>query len=94
MAFSHGWPLSADSGGEAQMVFLASSGYRCIAHDRRRPWPVEPALGWRWTPMPTTSRSSSKLVKNATLKIYSGHPSASRTHKDQLNANLLAFLKT
>jgi non-heme chloroperoxidase len=41
--FSHGWPLSADSW-ETQMLFLASSGYRCIAHDRRghgrssQPW--------------------------------------------------------
>ena len=34
IVFSHGWPLSADSW-EAQMVFLASNGYRCIAHDRR-----------------------------------------------------------
>jgi non-heme chloroperoxidase len=40
---SHGWPLNADSW-EAQMLFLASSGYRCIAHDRRghgrsdQPW--------------------------------------------------------
>ena len=32
VVFSHGWPLSADSW-EAQMVFLASNGYRCIAHD-------------------------------------------------------------
>jgi non-heme chloroperoxidase len=43
VVFSHGWPLSADSW-EAQMLFLASSGYRCIAHDRRghgrssQPW--------------------------------------------------------
>jgi non-heme chloroperoxidase len=34
VVFSHGWPLNADSWG-AQMVFLASKGYRCIAHDRR-----------------------------------------------------------
>lgn len=34
VVFSHGWPLSADSW-EAQMMFLASKGYRCIAHDRR-----------------------------------------------------------
>ncbi len=34
VVFSHGWPLNADSW-EAQMVFLASHGYRCIAHDRR-----------------------------------------------------------
>ncbi|GAA1844077.1 alpha/beta fold hydrolase [Asanoa iriomotensis] len=32
--FSHGWPLHADSW-EAQMLFLAERGYRCIAHDRR-----------------------------------------------------------
>jgi non-heme chloroperoxidase len=41
--FSHGWPLSSDSW-ESQMLFLASNGYRCIAHDRRghgrsdQPW--------------------------------------------------------
>ena len=39
----HGWPLSSDSW-ESQMFFLASNGYRCIAHDRRghgrssQPW--------------------------------------------------------
>ena len=43
VVFSHGWPLNADSW-EAQMLFLASHGYRCIAHDRRghgrssQPW--------------------------------------------------------
>ncbi len=34
VVFSHGWPLSADAW-ESQMAFLASNGYRCIAHDRR-----------------------------------------------------------
>ena len=34
VVFSHGWPLNSDSF-EAQMLFLASKGYRCIAHDRR-----------------------------------------------------------
>ena len=43
VVFSHGWPLNADSW-EAQMLFLASNGFRCIAHDRRghgrssQPW--------------------------------------------------------
>jgi len=43
VVFSHGWPLSADAF-EDQMFFLASCGYRCIAHDRRghgrssQPW--------------------------------------------------------
>jgi non-heme chloroperoxidase len=34
VVFSHGWPLSSDSW-EAQMLFLADRGHRCIAHDRR-----------------------------------------------------------
>src|SRR3974390_528976 len=34
VVFSHGWPLDADAF-EDQMFFLASHGYRCIAHDRR-----------------------------------------------------------
>jgi non-heme chloroperoxidase len=34
VVFSHGWPLSAGAF-EDQMFFLASNGYRCIAHDRR-----------------------------------------------------------
>ncbi|MBK1881314.1 alpha/beta hydrolase [Luteolibacter pohnpeiensis] len=43
VVFSHGWPLTADAW-EAQMFYLASHGYRCIAHDRRghgrssQPW--------------------------------------------------------
>jgi non-heme chloroperoxidase len=34
VVLSHGWPLNSDSW-EAQMLFLAEHGYRCIAHDRR-----------------------------------------------------------
>jgi non-heme chloroperoxidase len=43
VVFSHGWPLSSDAW-EDQMFFLASNGYRVIAHDRRghgrssQPW--------------------------------------------------------
>jgi non-heme chloroperoxidase len=43
VTFSHGWPLSADAWDD-QMFFLASRGFRCIAHDRRghgrssQPW--------------------------------------------------------
>jgi non-heme chloroperoxidase len=34
IAFSHGWPLSADDW-DNQMLFFLSKGYRVIAHDRR-----------------------------------------------------------
>ena len=43
VVFSHGWPLQGDAW-EDQMMFLASHGYRVIAHDRRghglssQPW--------------------------------------------------------
>jgi non-heme chloroperoxidase len=43
VVFSHGWPLQGDAW-EDQMMFLASKGYRVIAHDRRghglssQPW--------------------------------------------------------
>jgi non-heme chloroperoxidase len=43
IVFSHGWPLNADAWDE-QLFFLASNGYRTIAHDRRghgrssQPW--------------------------------------------------------
>jgi non-heme chloroperoxidase len=43
VVFSHGWPLTADAW-DAQMLFLASHGCRCIGHDRRghgrssQPW--------------------------------------------------------
>lgn len=34
VTFSHGWPLNSDSW-ESQMMFLASKGFRVVAHDRR-----------------------------------------------------------
>ncbi|KAI0102192.1 putative hydrolases or acyltransferase [Nemania sp. FL0031] len=43
VVFSHGWPLTSDNW-EIQMFFLASKGYRAVAHDRRghgrssQPW--------------------------------------------------------
>ena len=44
-------------------------------------------------PIGAAALRSAKLVRNATLKIYSGAPHGlAYTHKDQLNADLLAFL--
>ena len=43
VVFSHGWPLNADAWDD-QLLFVASYGYRAIAHDRRghgrssQPW--------------------------------------------------------
>jgi len=45
-------------------------------------------------PIDASAMLSSKLVKNAKLKIYPGGPHGlADTHKDQLNADLLSFIK-
>ena len=45
-------------------------------------------------PIATTSMLAAKLIKNATLKVYPGGSlGLSVTHSDQLNADLLAFIK-
>jgi non-heme chloroperoxidase len=46
-------------------------------------------------PIGASAQAAAKLIKNATLKVYAGgaHGLAD-THKDQLNADLLAFLRT
>jgi non-heme chloroperoxidase len=45
-------------------------------------------------PIGAAAIAAVKLVKNATLKVYPGAPHGlTDTHKDQLNADLLSFLK-
>ena len=46
-------------------------------------------------PIGASALKSSKLVKDATLKVYPGAPHGLfATHKDQFNTDLLAFLRT
>ena len=65
VVFSHGWPLSADSW-EAQMVFLASNGYRCIAHDRRGHG--RSSQPWNGNEMDTYADDLSELIETLDLK--------------------------
>lgn len=45
-------------------------------------------------PIADSALLSSKIVKNATLKIYPGAPhGVTATHKDQVNADLLSFIR-
>jgi non-heme chloroperoxidase len=45
-------------------------------------------------PIATTARISSRLIKNATLKVYAGAPHGlTVTHKDKFNGDLLAFVQ-
>lgn len=63
--FSHGWPLNADSW-EAQMFFLASNGYRCIAHDRRGHG--RSSQPWNGNNMDTYADDLSELIEKLGLK--------------------------
>jgi len=65
VVFSHGWPLSADSW-EAQMMFLASNGYRCIAHDRRGHG--RSSQPWNGNDMDTYADDLSELIETLDLK--------------------------
>ena len=119
IVFSHGWPLTADAW-EDQMIYLASRGYRCIAHDRRghgrssQPWSGNEMDTFtedlkkidvatlimhgdddQIVPIGASAMLSSKLVKGAVLKVYPGlSHGMCTTNKDQINADLLAFIRS
>ena len=72
IVFSHGWPLTADAF-EDQMYFLASNGYRCIAHDRRGHG--RSSQPWNGNDMDTYADDLAALVEALDLKkaIHVGH---------------------
>ena len=72
VVFSHGWPLSADAW-ESQMVYLASNGCRCIAHDRRGHG--RSSQPWSGNDMDTYADDLSELIETLGLNdaILVGH---------------------
>ena len=72
VVFSHGWPLSGDAW-EDQMLFLASRGFRCIAHDRRGHG--RSSQPWSGNDMDTYADDLATLVETLDLKdaIHVGH---------------------
>jgi len=72
VVFSHGWPLNADAW-EDQMVFLASRGYRTIAHDRRGHG--RSSQTWDGNDMDTYADDLATLTETLDLKdaIHVGH---------------------
>jgi non-heme chloroperoxidase len=72
VVFSHGWPLSADAF-EDQMFFLASRGYRCIAHDRRGHG--RSSQPWNGNDMDTYADDLATLIEKLDLKnaVLVGH---------------------
>jgi non-heme chloroperoxidase len=72
IVFSHGWPLSSDAW-EDQMFYLASRGYRCIAHDRRGHG--RSSQPWQGNDLDTYADDLAELVKHLDLKnaVHVGH---------------------
>jgi non-heme chloroperoxidase len=72
VCFSHGWPLSANAF-EDQMFFLASRGYRCIAHDRRGHG--RSGQPWNGNDLDTYADDLAELVQQLDLKnvTHVGH---------------------
>lgn len=72
VVFSHGWPLSSDAF-EDQMFFLASHGYRCIAHDRRGHG--RSGQPWNGNDMDTYADDLAALARALDLKnaVHVGH---------------------
>ena len=72
VVFSHGWPLDADAW-EDQMVFLASHGYRTIAHDRRGNG--RSSQPWNGNDMDTYADDLAALTESLELKdaVHVGH---------------------
>ena len=72
IVFSHGWPLNADAF-EDQMFFLASRGYRCIAHDRRGHG--RSSQPWEGNDMDTYADDLSELMEKLKLEeaVLVGH---------------------
>src|SRR5499433_1809671 len=72
VVFSHGWPLSAEAF-EDQIFFLASRGYRCIAHDRRGHG--RSSQPWNGNDLDTYADDLAALVEALDLKnaVHVGH---------------------
>jgi non-heme chloroperoxidase len=72
VVFSHGWPLSADAF-EDQMFFLASRGYRVIAHDRRGHG--RSSQPWQGNDLDTYADDLAELVEKLDLRnaVHAGH---------------------
>jgi non-heme chloroperoxidase len=72
VVFSHGWPLNADAWDE-QLFFLASNGFRAIAHDRRGHG--RSTQTWTGNDMDTYADDLATLVETLDLTnaIHVGH---------------------
>ena len=99
IVFSPGWPLRAD-GWDGQMLFFGQHGYRVIAHDRRghgrssQTWAGNERDSYSDDLATLLEKLDLKILKQATLQVYSGLPHGMpATNADLINADLLGFIK-
>ena len=84
IVLSHGWPLNADAWDE-QLHFLASHGYRAIAHDRRGHG--RSSQTWTGNDMDTYADDLAALVESLRLA------GLTTTHQQRFNDDLLQFVR-
>jgi non-heme chloroperoxidase len=72
VVFSHGWPLNADAWDD-QLMFVASNGFRAIAHDRRGHG--RSSQSWNGNDMDTYADDLAELIDALDLKdaVLVGH---------------------
>ncbi len=72
VVFSHGWPLNADAWDD-QAYFVASNGYRAIAHDRRGHG--RSSQPWNGNDMDTYADDLAELIEQLDLRdaVLVGH---------------------
>jgi len=77
VVFSHGWPLTSDAF-EDQVFYLASRGYRCVAHDRRGHG--RSSQPWNGNDLDTYADDLATLVEKLDLKnaVHVGHSTGGR----------------
>lgn len=81
--FSHGWPLSADALDTTEDLKKFDVPTLILRGDDDQIVPIG-----------ASAMLSSKIVKNATLKVFKGAPHGMcTTLKDRVNSELLAFLQ-
>jgi pimeloyl-ACP methyl ester carboxylesterase len=92
VVFSHGWPLSADAWEDHQGLLRNGPDRR--SQEAERADVVHPRRRHQIVPIGASAHAAVKIAPSARLKVYPGAPHGlCSTHKDQVNADLLEFLK-
>src|SRR5262249_39746389 len=93
VTFSHGWPLNSDMW-DGQMLFLAQTDFTEDLKKFDIPTLVMHGEDDQIVPVKDSAKKSARIIKGATEIYYPGTPHGlTATHADQVNRDLLAFLR-